>query len=42
MQISVKGIDKSQLERGQAIMEDATLFFAKKSVSKSDQCAGAL
>ena len=47
MLISVKGTGKSQLQPGQQYMEDVhvlsiTLFPAKKPLTKTDWCAGAL
>jgi hypothetical protein len=45
MLIAVEGAGKNQLELGQGSMGDAALlsvFFADKSLTKTDRCAGAL
>jgi hypothetical protein len=46
MLISVEGTGKNQLEPGQESMGDASVlsnsFFAKKTLNKTDRCAGAL
>jgi hypothetical protein len=42
MLISVEGTGKNQLEPGQGTIGDVvTMFFAKKSLIKTDRCAGA-
>jgi len=43
--ISVEGTDKNQLEQVRRVWGNSivvTVFFAKKSLKKTDRCAGAL